>query len=1246
MKPVEIEILLKDGMSGQLDKMQQKLDALLSKTGSAADKAGILRTAIAGLGAQLEMLEKSGIPDLDQDGNIAAAEALRQKIAELQAQLKQLGETGGGTNIMPPGIPQATKQFNGLHMSIQQMARELPSLAMGPQMFFLAISNNLPIFTDELARARQEYAALTQAGQKATPVWRQVLSSVFSWQTAMVAAIMLLVTYGKEITSWIGGLFKAEKQLDAAARAQEKLNAAQAEGTKNAQRELLRLRMLSAAAADKKRSDEDRNRAVDELQRLYPGYLGNLEREKILAGEVSGAYRTLAGDLLQAARSKAAFDAAVKSSEEESKLRDEFNGILDAYSGVWTKLGANSIEDIREAYRKMREESAERVIENSRTGSPGEAIFDLFRKNTGDQGALKKILDAYDAWQAKAKETEEIIKRVDITDATKIGDKNDEAKKQQQELENLKQEADARRQEEEQLAAGLLSLRRKNQQDEINLMADGTEKKIAQIRFNYREEREEALKQAEELAKLQGGTLTAGQALDISTALGHARQKRDAGIAGVYREELEAGRQAMQEYLSEYRTFEQKRLAITEEYGEKIRQAREAGNAWEEKRLSAERDSRLSSLDTEALRMQVDWGTVFGEFGGMFRDIVEPALREAKAFLQTDGFRNSDQASQEALVSAIAQMEKSMGGSSPATFRQLGKEAQSCQSALSALREAQEEEREAYARLQESQEAYAAAQANGTATEQDAARAALDTAQVNAGAASENVRALTEAARQSQSAVTDTATRLKANMENVTSGLQHLASGGLNNAYSGLIQLGKGLSGAEGRIGEAMGNMAESLENVPVVGWILSIIDIFKDGLSNFVGPLLDSVFNAVSGILDDVLDGDVFVRLGESVAGGVNNILDALTFGGFSSWIGAGESDPRLAEDVERLTQSNRDLELALGNLAEKLEEGAVSEAKDIYSQQRENIEAQIRNTQEMMSREAAAYKGGLRGKHSSGAKVDSAMDAEDWARISRIVGRTVGSAGDFFSLSSKEMATVADEATDLYTKIKTHADDGYKDAAQYMDEYVQYYQELEDLEDAYTEKLASVPFDSVRENFKENLKNMRGDTADFAEDFKGYMQDAMLESMMTETYDKELEGWYKDFASRMDDGEMSETDRDALQKRYQSLVDRAAKEWQAFNDMMGFEEGGTDAATQSGKAGSFNAMSQEQGTKLEGLFTSGQMHWASIDTQVQDVSEQMRTAESHLKRIEENTGSSARHLGEIKEDIKKIIRDGVKMK
>ena len=133
--------------------------------------------------------------------------------------------------------------FNSLQMSIQQVARELPSLTMGANMFFLTISNNLPILVDNINMARREYQAAIKAGQQATPVWKQLLGGIVSWQTALVVGITLLTVYGKEITAWTKSLFGARQSL---ADALETLEEFQESVAKTSSTTLTQLQRMSA----------------------------------------------------------------------------------------------------------------------------------------------------------------------------------------------------------------------------------------------------------------------------------------------------------------------------------------------------------------------------------------------------------------------------------------------------------------------------------------------------------------------------------------------------------------------------------------------------------------------------------------------------------------------------------------------------------------------------------------------------------------------------------------------------------------------------------------------------------------------------------------------------------------------------------------------------------------------------------------------------------------------------------------
>ncbi len=310
MKPVEIEFLVKDSTKAGVQRVSSSVDRETMKVLGRMDR----------IQAKIDKLRSSNAEALDQDKNIAEIQKLESQLDKLQAKMARIAAQ---PSIGPSAneIAGVTRQYNGLNLSIQQMARELPAAAMGPQMFFLAISNNLPIFADELSRARKEYAALIAAGQEGTPVWKQILSSIVSWQTALAVGVMLLVTYGDEIGAWVKSLFKGKESMDAAAVAAEKYNDAMSKGRVNAAKDIAQADTLLKIATDESRAMNLRREAAEKLQQLYPDYLGNMSQEAIMAGQAADAYVQLKNRLLEVAQSRAAMDriselAAAKLSPE------------------------------------------------------------------------------------------------------------------------------------------------------------------------------------------------------------------------------------------------------------------------------------------------------------------------------------------------------------------------------------------------------------------------------------------------------------------------------------------------------------------------------------------------------------------------------------------------------------------------------------------------------------------------------------------------------------------------------------------------------------------------------------------------------------------------------------------------------------------------------------------------------------------------------------------------------------------
>lgn len=877
----------------------------------------------------------------------------------------------------------------------------------------------------------------------------------------------------------------------------------------------------------------------------------------------------------------------------------------------------------------------------------------LKRDSSADWGAqarkeYEEALKAYNDFLADTSNSltqEEYEKKAkELKDALSLAKKeydrykpeeNKDAESERKAADKAEKEAERRRQAQQKLDDELIALELQNQQDELDLMGEGTDKKLAQIDADYDKRKAEIEKKARELAdanrkagvtdvNASGLTKQQQDEIDRANALNEDTRKKETVEA------YEAEAAALRDYLKQYGTYQQQKLAIAQEYAEKIRKAQNDG---ERMALERQRDSETAALDVSYLKQSIDWTAVFGEFGGMFSDIIRPALEQAKAYMQTDEFKRLDPSSQNDLVDAVRQMEQSSGGSDKASFRRLGTEIDSLRQSMLELNETKQAEAEALERLKEAQEDYEQALREGSDAEIEAARTARDTAQENADSASESVRTQEAVVNGNQKAVTDTASTLRANMENVTQGLQKLASSGIRNAYDGLIQLGKGTGGA-------MGKIAESLEKVPIVGWIISIIDVFKDGLSNFIGPLLDSVFNAVSGIIGDVLSGDVFVTLFKSVRSGIGNILDAISFGGFGKLVDKinGSNAEEVQASIDRLTDRNESLQQSIEDLTDTIKGGegrksvaAYQQAYDYQSEQNANYLA------------IAQAQAGYHGSHHSWNYYWGGFSREQIDKLSQQIGRQWD--GSLWSLSPEEMKTLRSNV-DMWKQIQDTGKGGYGGRlTEKLDDYIDQAGKLEELEEQLNESLTQISFDSLYDSFIDTLMDMDASAEEIAGNVSEYFMRAILSNQIGEQYKERLQRWYDDFAERMKDNDLSAEDIAALTNGYEAIVEDAVALRDKLAEATGYggEEGGT---TQTGKAGSFSAMSQEQGTKLEGLFTSGQMHWASIDEQMQDVSEQMGTAVDHLRRIEENTGNSARHLDEIKNDIKKIIRDGLKMK
>lgn len=993
-----------------------------------------------------------------------------------------------------------------------------------------------------------------------------------------------VVGLGAAMWSLSDNTTSAERALDSYNKKIEKLNTDEEDRKRT-------LEGLVSTINSEVEADVTKLKALKDIEELYPALFRKYVDEKGHIQDLIGFWKAYNEEVVKSrTQSK---QAIVESLEQQIKSAEwAYNLAKKENNRSEMKVQAQRIEDLKNELANARKDvlseiNAQLEVEN--------------RQETKETTYQEDLANAKAEWEKAKKGYESLIKDQTATSkqVKEAKDKMEASEKAYKDLggvtgsELTRQENLAKKQKEnqEKLDGQLLSLRRQNQQDEINLMKEGTEKKLEQIDFDYQKQLDAIRKQEEEWSKAGNGKLTDKQAREISEAYANAESMRDKDITNVTKEQLKAEQQALNDYLKEYGTFQQQKLAIAQEYAEKIRKAQEENgvNSAQVKLLEKQRDVAIQNKETEAIKANIDWVTVFGEFGSMFSDMVKPALDEAKKYIQTDKFKNSDQASQKSLIDAISQMEKSLGGTSGVNFKKLGEDVKAYHTAEQNRINAIEIETAALEKLKKSQDDYAKAQKSGTEEEKQVTANALDIARQNADIASANVKTQTDIANQAQRNVTDTATRLKASMENLLGGLQQISSGGLYNAYSGIIKTVNGFK-------DVIGKTSESLQEVPIVGWILSIIDVLKDGLSDLVGGLLDAVLNAVSGIISDVLSGDLFVTIGNSLKNGIGNILNAISFGGFNSLFGIGGNKKEVEEAINRLTDRNETLQTAIEDLTDEMKASkgtqSVAAYRDAYKYQKETIDNYKRIAQEQ-----ARYSG----SHHSWNYYWGGFSQEQIDRLSGKIGRDWN--GDIWNLTPEEMKMLR-ETVDMWETIQNTGKGGYGDRlTDKLNDYIDQAGTLEELTNELYEDLTGMSFDSMYDSFVDNLMDMKYDAKAASEDISEYFMRAMLSNKIGELYSEKLEEWWEKFGASMEDNELTEEERKALQDEYMKYVDEAMKLRDELAAATGYDKISQEAASQSASSKGFQTMSQDTGEELNGRFTALQVSNEEIKSQMINV-------------------------------------------
>lgn len=1169
--PVELEIFMKDLTKAGLQSVGKNVDDVENQTMKLIEA---LKQVRAEQIKQLEANKQAGKSYTQEAANV---QALTGQINGLKAGLKDLQKTKEETAKTPSidiDTEAVTRKTNNLKMQFSQVARELPSLAMGPQMFILAISNNLPMLADAIADVRKQNELLAASGQKGVPVWKQLASSIFSWQTALVAAISLGIVFGKDIANWVSSLFKAKKELSETQQLQESLNTSRRKGGEAASEESAKLRILYTASQDTSKSMRERNKAVDELQKMYPDYFGKLSNEAILAGNAASAYDELTKAIIRKGQAQAAEDIVADYSKRNFQLQRGIN-----VDSQWV----NQMRSAYEAALKQREGMRQNAL------TVNQSSFMTNRTLSGDSNA-EKIIEEYERRMSNIKKYSEeiaknnktvegIVKQIDTSAYIDDGLDGNYSKSTKEKTDYASQLADAR-----------VKAQQTTEKLRLQIMVEGIAKRKALARQEYDEQLSDIDKQERDTiakmdkARKQGDNIPQSQYDAVRQKAQEqrilAQQLYNDQLLQIDKEYNDKVTQSFIDYNKQYGTYQEKRLAIAMDYARKIAAAETEGDEYKKKALEQERKESLSALDFSELKDSIDWEVVFGDLDKVAKESLEKVKRRLKQFKNSEEYKNMDIDQKKVIDEAINNIQN--------TLIDKGGLLADLPNQLKELAISQTE-------LAQAQDEYNQAMRDGTDEQKESATKKLNNAVRNQQNAQVNVEKSGEKAKSNLIALSGAITELGSSSEMSLSQIGNLA-GDITDIF---MEAGSKIGG--------------------IIGAAFSLLDtIGKQGLDGFIDNIVGSVFKSVGGI------------------------WNTLTFG----LIGNKESDPHLQEDLERLTISNEALKASIDNLAEKMDESAVSDASDIYEKQKQNLEETMANTQEMMRREGAAWDNGfwgIGGTHSSNKRVNDAMSASDWERVSKAAGVSVRDVGEFWNLTSEQMYNVANEASDLYAKIKQHADDGYRNAAQYMDDYIEYWKQLEELEESKFEKQTDTSFDSLRNEFKESLLDMESDVDDFASKFEKTMQQAMIESMMSDTYSKQLKEWYKDFANAMSDGNLSKDEQFNLRTDWDDIVNDALAEREALKKMLGWESSSADSgSSQSPSSGALTTMSQDSISTFEGIGRNMQTHLANTDKFVQEIRNTQKQDSQTLATIAGHTA----HLVEIHEILSDMKLNGIILK
>lgn len=691
--------------------------------------------------------------------------------------------------------------------------------------------------------------------------------------------------------------------------------------------------------------------------------------------------------------------------------------------------------------------------------------------------------------------------------------------------------------------------------------------------------------------------------------------------------------ESMQAYLKEYGTFQQQKLAIAEEYAAKIRNAETEG---ERLSLQAESNRAIQQVEINAIKQQIDWGSVFSDFGTMFKDQLQPTIDKLREIAESDTFKQSSLEEQKVLYELISKLENANAAWDSDIFKRVSDDIKVYQEAMTGYAEAVDKARKAEESLAKAKSDLAKANESGDANGIKAAQSAVDEAMSAFNAASVDVSAFGAQVQESKSALNTSSGKAAAMFNGLSESLRGLSSGSLEGIGNGIMKLdklfggeltknagnalAKGFQSLLGKDSQAAKTLSKTLGDSGLAGEIISgvlgILDLLSAGLGGIVSNLTDTVFGSVNGLLDDLFTGDIIMKPVKSVTDGVKHILDTVTFGGFSSWINSSNGE-EVRKAIERLTERNENLNRAIETLKDDVGASKGSLSVSAYNRAYAYQEEANKNYLEMTRKQA-----GYHGSHHSFQYYWEGYTEKEIEDFSKKIGREWS--GKLWDLSPEEMEQLA-AIPEMWEKILDTGKGDYGErVAEKLEDYMDQAGKLEDLTNDFYEGLTNISFDSLYDGFVDTLMDMESSAQDFSDDLTEYFTRAMVSNKVGELFSEKLEDWYGKFGEAMKDNDLSDDERNSLREEYMGYVEEAMKLRDDIASATGYDSMASGSSQESTKKG-FATASQDSIDELNGRFTAIQLDTSAMR-------ELMSTCNANLASLRMSADGIRQHTDEMR--------------